>query len=86
MNLRLIVTLPIGQLLSPEHLKSILAPIIPTPIPQDLTAEFLPPSSLRISYTQPFPDVTDAAQALFTLITETWPKWINVYRKPPLEP
>lgn len=86
MNLRLMVTLPIGELLSPEHLKSILAPIIPAPIPEDLTIEFLPPSMLRISYTQSFPEVTDAATALYTLITHTWPKWINVYRKSPLEP
>ncbi len=86
MNLRLMVTLPIAELLSPAHLKSILAPVIPAPIPEDLTIEFLPPSMLRISYTQSFPEVTDAAEALYTLITDTWPKWINVYRKPPLEP
>lgn len=86
MNLRLIVTLPIGELLSPAHLQSILAPIIPAPIPEDLAIEFLPPSMLRISYTQSFLDVTDAATALYTLITDTWPKWINVYRQVPIEP
>ncbi|MBA7618455.1 hypothetical protein ES703_25781 [subsurface metagenome] len=86
MNLRLIVTLPIGDLVSPAHLKSMLAPIVPAPIPEDLTLEFIPPSSLRISYTQSYTDVTDAAEALYTLIIETWPNWINVYRKHPLEP
>lgn len=86
MNLRLIASFPIPMVQTPEELKSTLAPIIPSPIPADLTIELIPPSTIRVSYTLSFTDVLDAAQALFTLITVTWPTFVNAATPPPEEP